>query len=91
MLTAYRFRLYPNEEQKEIFSRYFGCSRDFGLEQIGLNPIPSDRGEYKPVENPLTAELAKMKIKARSTSHDSKKQELYALRKLKLPIGAGSL
>jgi putative transposase len=64
--------------------------RDFGLEQIGLNPIPSDRGEYKPVENPLTAELAKMKISVRSTSHDSKKQELYALRKLKLPIGAGS-
>ena len=32
--------------------------RDFGLKQIGLNQIPSDRGEYKPVENPLTAELA---------------------------------
>jgi hypothetical protein len=31
-----------------------------------------------------------MRIKARSTSHDPKKQELYAPRKLKLPIGAGS-
>ena len=49
--------------------------RDLGLEQIGLNLIPSDRGEFKPVENPLTAELAKMKISARSTSHDPKKQE----------------
>ena len=49
--------------------------RDFGLNQIGLKSVPSDRGEYKPVENPLTAELAKMKIKARSTSHDLKKQE----------------
>ena len=49
--------------------------RDFGLKQIGLNQIPSDRGEFKPVENPLTAELAKMRIKARSTSHDLKKQE----------------
>ncbi|MCL5009708.1 MAG: hypothetical protein M1433_01880, partial [Candidatus Parvarchaeota archaeon] len=49
--------------------------RNFGLKQIGLNQIPSDRGEFKPVENPLTAELAKMKIKARSTSHDPKKQE----------------
>ena len=27
MLTAYKFRLYPNEEQKEMFSKYFGCSR----------------------------------------------------------------
>ena len=27
MLTAYKFRLYPNEKQKETFSRYFGCSR----------------------------------------------------------------
>lgn len=27
MLTAYKFRMYPNEEQKELFSRYFGCSR----------------------------------------------------------------
>ena len=65
--------------------------RNFGLKQIGLNQIPSDRGEYKPVENPLTAELVKMKIRARSTSHDPKKQELYAMKKLKLLIGAGSL
>jgi transposase len=49
--------------------------RDFGLKQIGLNQIPSDRGEFKPVENPLTAELAKMRIKTRSTSHGPKKQE----------------
>ena len=49
--------------------------RDFGLEQIGLKSIPSDRGEFKPVENPLTAELARMRIKARSTSHDPEKQE----------------
>ena len=27
MLTAYKFRLYPNEEQKETFSKYFGCNR----------------------------------------------------------------
>ena len=27
MLTAYKFRLYPNEEQKGIFSRYFGYNR----------------------------------------------------------------
>ena len=64
--------------------------RDFGLKQVRLNQIPSDRGEFKPVENPLTAELAKMRIKARSTSHDPEKQELYAMRKLKLSIGAGS-
>ena len=64
--------------------------RNFGLKQIGLNQIPSDRGEYKPVENPMTAELVKMKIKARSTSHDPEKQELYAMKKLKLLIGAGS-
>ena len=50
-------------------------TRDFGLKQAGLDPIPSDRGEYKPVENPLTAELAKINIKARSTSHDPEKQE----------------
>ena len=49
--------------------------RDFGLRQAGLGPIPSDRGEFKPVENPLAAELAKMRIRARSTSHDLKKQE----------------
>ena len=64
--------------------------RDFGLKQVNLNPIPSDRGEFKPVENPLAAELVRMRISVRSTSHESKKQELYALRKLKLPIGAGS-
>ena len=64
--------------------------RNFGLKQIGLNQIPSDRGEFKPVEAPLTAELAKMKIRARSTSHDLKTQELYVMRKLRLPIGAGS-
>jgi len=68
--------------------------RDFGLVQIDLNLVPSGRGELsngdKPVENPLTAELAKMKIKARSTSHDSEKQELNAMRNLKIPIGAGS-
>ena len=49
--------------------------RNFGLKQIRLNQIPLDRGEYKPVENPLTAELVKMKILVRSTSHDPKKQE----------------
>ncbi len=49
--------------------------RNFSLKQIGLNQIPSDRGEFKPVENPLTAELTKMRIKAGSTSHDLKKQE----------------
>ena len=27
MLTAYKFRLYPNKDQKEMFSKYFGCSR----------------------------------------------------------------
>ena len=27
MLTAYRFRLYPNKDQKEMFSKYFGCNR----------------------------------------------------------------
>ena len=35
-------------------------------------------------------ELAKMKIKARPTSNDLKKQELYAMKKLKLLIVAGS-
>ncbi len=27
MLTAYKFRLYPNKEQQVLFSRYFGCNR----------------------------------------------------------------
>ena len=27
MLTAYKFRLYLNKYQKEIFSKYFGCTR----------------------------------------------------------------
>ena len=27
MLTAYKFRLYPNKDQKELFSKYFGCTR----------------------------------------------------------------
>ena len=27
MLTAYKFRLYPNEEQQTLFSKYFGCNR----------------------------------------------------------------
>jgi putative transposase len=27
MLIAYKFRLYPNEKQQELFSKYFGCSR----------------------------------------------------------------
>ncbi len=27
MLTAYKFRLYPNEKQQELFSKYFGYSR----------------------------------------------------------------
>ena len=35
-------------------------------------------------------ELVKMKIRARSTSHDPEKQELHTMRKLKLSIGAGS-
>ncbi len=54
--------------------------RDFGLKQKRLDPVPSDRGELKPVENPLTAELAKMKIKARSTSYDPEKQEPFQQR-----------
>jgi putative transposase len=54
--------------------------RNFGLKQIGLNQIPSDRGEFKPVENPLTAKLAKMRIKARSTSHGPEKQEPFQQR-----------
>ena len=66
MLTAYKFRLYPNEKQEETFSRYFGCSR-----------VVWNR-------------LVKMRIKARSTSHDPEKQELHTMRKLKLSIGAGS-
>jgi putative transposase len=49
--------------------------RDFGLKAMGLDPIPSDRGEFKPVEDPLTAELAKMRIRAGSTSHDPEKHE----------------
>ena len=43
------------------------------------------------VENVNNAvELVKMKIRAMSTSHDLEKQELYAMRKLRLSIGAGS-
>ena len=83
MLTAYKFRLYRDVNAAINI-------RNFGLNQIGLKSIPSDRGEYKPVENPLTAELVKLNIQARSTSHDPKKQELYAMRKLRLSIGAGS-
>ena len=83
MLTAYKFRLYRDVNAAINI-------RNFGLKQIGLNQISSDRGEYKPVENPLTAELAKLNIQARSTSHDPEKQELYAMRKLRLSIGAGS-
>ena len=57
--------------------------RDFGLAKAGIkirkpknqSPIPSVRGELKPVENPLAAELARMKIKVRSTSHGPEKQE----------------
>ncbi|MCL4391298.1 MAG: transposase [Candidatus Parvarchaeota archaeon] len=57
--------------------------RDFGLEEAGIKLrkprnqglIPSVRGKSKPVENPLTAELIKMKIKFRSTSHGPEKQE----------------
>ncbi len=57
--------------------------RDFGLEEAGIklrkpknqDPIPSVRGKSKPVENPLAAELTKMKIKVRSTSYGAEKQE----------------
>ena len=57
--------------------------RDFGLAKAGIkirkpknrSPIPSVRGESKPVENSLAAELTKMKIKVRSTSHGPEKQE----------------
>jgi putative transposase len=56
---------------------------NFGLEKAGLKPtvfgkrsrIPSVRGESKPVENPLAAELIRMKIKVRPTSHGPEKQE----------------
>ena len=51
--------------------------RDFGLKGVGLEPIPSDGGESKPAENPLTAELTKMRIKVKSTSHDPEKQEPF--------------
>jgi transposase len=27
MLTVYRFKLYPNEEQEETFSKYFSYNR----------------------------------------------------------------
>ena len=27
MLRAYKYRLYPNKEQKEYFAKTFGCSR----------------------------------------------------------------
>ncbi|MCC0745064.1 helix-turn-helix domain-containing protein, partial [Clostridioides sp. ZZV14-6044] len=27
MLRAYKYRLYPNSEQKEYFAKTFGCSR----------------------------------------------------------------
>jgi len=27
ILKAYRFRLYPNNEQKEYFAKCFGCAR----------------------------------------------------------------
>ncbi|MGC8516662.1 MAG: helix-turn-helix domain-containing protein [Candidatus Acidifodinimicrobium sp.] len=27
MITTYKFRLYPDNKQQEIFSRYFGCNR----------------------------------------------------------------
>jgi hypothetical protein len=40
----------------------------------------ADRGKLTPVENPLTAELAKMKIKARSKSYDPEKQEPFQQR-----------
>ena len=27
MLKAYKYRIYPNSEQKEYFAKTFGCSR----------------------------------------------------------------
>ncbi|MGC8580502.1 MAG: helix-turn-helix domain-containing protein, partial [bacterium] len=27
MITAYKFRLYPDKRQQEMFSKYFGCNR----------------------------------------------------------------
>lgn len=27
MLTSYKFRLYPNQKQKEMFAKHFGCAR----------------------------------------------------------------
>jgi len=36
MLRAFKYRMYPNQEQKDIFSKYFGAVRfvyNWGLEQ----------------------------------------------------------
>lgn len=28
---AYKFRLYPNQEQQQLFAKTFGCSRAVGV------------------------------------------------------------
>ena len=40
MLKAYKFRLYPNKEQKEYFAKTFGCVRFI------YNRMLSDKIEY---------------------------------------------
>ncbi len=97
MLTAPEFRLYPNQDPKEVFFGYSSYNRvvwnkALGLrkthykdhkndkEKEGLNQMPPDKREYKPVENPLAVELAKTKIKARYTSHNPETQEPFRQR-----------
>ena len=36
MLRAYKFRLYPNREQKEYFAKCFGCARFNNFSTTGV-------------------------------------------------------
>ena len=40
MLKAYKYRIYPNSEQKEYFAKTFGCSRFI------YNKMLADKIEY---------------------------------------------
>ena len=58
------------------------------MKRMRADLIPSNIGRSKLIENPLSAELADMKIQTRATSYDPKKRDLYAMRKPMLPLRA---
>lgn len=75
MLRAYKYRIYPTDDQKVLLAKTFGCCRfvynwALNLKKAAYEERKETRGEVKPVDCPLVDDRPCV-----LKSNDRKKQE----------------